>query len=662
MKGWEIKYNLSGVKEILCVFAFALIITCLCRDNVNTLTVALMPKKEVSIIIENAKFSKSGGTQISILCENYPDELFEQCRMVSQNSWKYFEGVLGESWTALTSDMEGASIIFDAKPLPNSYIAFLGDSTGGELSINVRGGAKQIIDTYSDEPYGEIKRVYPFANSYMKIFLQFIIYFFLFFSISFVLFCINYFLKTNKSSMPCFLKREIQKKDILWIWILLYVIAIIQYKVIGIPNYLQIGDECGYWQTLIIDNGKIDMEYLASLYAPRGYWCYIFQTIAKYAGNFIHVDAIFIWLLFPSFFISWLSSIILPEILYILGGKKASIFQTIIFLSIFLYVWLFLLTCVTMDLFGVVTLYASLLYMLRFFRERQLKYAILAGILSAMSCSFRIANKYGFYVIIILAVLYGIKLSRSNIKYMAKKYFWLGLIIGIFSFFMMCLPQYMINAKRGHIGFLPYDHDDAWFGRSQVEWSADYALTYGSIAYPIGNVTDAQMVTMKSMLYHTDESLNMTQILDVFAQTPLESLMFMFKKLLIGFDIKTNIGYPNVVNWRLSAGMIYSFINYFILFSGFYILLFDNKVTRRERYGAGFIFLTIVLPETLMKIEWRYILAGYLFLYYIFAYYYIGENICEKKEYKRLMENSNYMIFMIVAIFLMFCFSFSLCA
>ena len=108
--------------------------------------------------------------------------------------------------------------------------------------------------------------------------------------------------------------------------------------------------------------------------------------------------------------------------------------------------------------------------------------------------------------------------------------------------------------------------------------------------------------------------------------------------------------------------MTYSFINYFILLSGLYILFFDKRVTRKERYGAVFIFLTIVLPETIMKIEWRYILAGYLFLYYIFVYHYIGDNIFDKKEYKNLVENSNYMAFIIVTIFLMFCFSFSFCA
>lgn len=71
------------------------------------------------------------------------------------------------------------------------------------------------------------------------------------------------------------------------------------------------------------------------------------------------------------------------------------------------------------------------------------------------------------------------------------------------------------------------------------------------------------------------------------------------------------------------------------------------------------LFLSIVLPETFVHMEWRYIIAGYAFLYYMFAFYFIGDTVLVPGGYKKLIEESNYLPFMLITIFIMFCFSFS---
>lgn len=649
-------------KEIVFLFMAALLITCLFRSKVNNFVKAILPEKEVILTIENPEFSISDHTQVSILCEGSQNELFLLCKDAAQEPWVYVEGKVGETWTSLTNREVGSTITFKAKALPNTYLVFLGNRAGGAVSIMVRGGVKQTVDTYSEAEHGEIIRVYPFAESRIKLVLQLVCYLFLFILISVVLLFINYFLKRKRIRIPLFLKREVVWKDIFWLWICLYGIAVVKYKVIGIPNYLEIGDESAYWNTLLLYNGKFDIGYLARLFTPRGYWCYVFQTISRAIGEYLHIDGILVWLLFPAFFISWLSVFILPKFYGIFTEKKASIFQMSTFLLGFLYIWFAALTCVMMDIFGLVTLFAGILYALCFFKEKKVVQAVLAGVFAAMACSFRVAYQYAFYTIIVLFIVYGIVNIWNSKKLQNRKQFWLGIIIGLFAFLIVCMPQFLINQERGHFGFLPYDHDNAWAGRSLIEWGADTSLTYGSIGYPIGGLSDSQITTMKPMLYRVSEELNLIQLMDVFAESPIDTLMFIFKKLLMGFDIKTNIGYPNGVYWRASSGILFSFINYFILLSGLYVLCFSDKVKKQERWAVAFVFLTLVLPETFTKIEWRYIFPGYLVLHYIFAYHFIGECMLDIKEYKKLMEKSNYLPFIVVSIFLMFCFSFSFCA
>lgn len=632
-------------QEIFYILLFSILITCLFKDGVNALTMLFIPEKNV---IVTAKENDC----ITILQEDSPNGLFSKCReAASDSSWTYFEGVKGESWTSLSSNMEGAFFSFSAKSVPNTYISFLVNGNGGKASIEVSGGVCQEIDTYSEEPRGQIKRVYPFENSYIKLGLQFFIYSILFCAVAAGMLALNHLLKTKGLCVSGFFIRTVRIYDIFWIWILLYSIAIFHYKIIGIPNYLQIGDENFYWNTLLLQNGKLEITYLASLFSPRGYWCYLFQTIARYTGTFLHMDPVLIWLLFPSSFISWFAVIILPVFLKVIGKREARIIEMASFLLIFLISWFWLLTSVTSDLFGVVTLFASILYMLRYCQERRVRFAVFAGINGAVSCSFRVAYVYGIFAFLILSIYLISKIKGA----------WKGFLAGIGVFIFMCTLQFVINAERGHLGFLPYDHGQAWYGRPVITWSADYALTTGNIAYPI-LATDDQMNTMKQALYHTDSPLNMTQLLDVFADSPIESIMLIFKKLIIGFDIKTNVAYPDTVNWRGSLGMAFSFFNYWVLLSGFYMMFSKENITFMEKGVAIILFLSIVLPETFMKIEWRYVITGYIILYYMFSYHFIGEIILNKEKYKKLAEGNTYFPFIVFSVLILFSFSFSFCA
>lgn len=656
----------GNVKEFVCVFLFAVMITCLFKDGVNSLIEKLLPESQVTITTENKKHSAGKGTRVQLLFDGKDGDLFESCqKSVKKKDWVYVEGVYGESWTSLTCDSAGSTFSFRAKRVPNAYIQFSIIRAGGAVSVETS-KETQLIDTScaGNEQEAGVIRVYPFRDSHLKLFLQFLIYFVLFIVVLILLVSVNLILKNNKIHVPKFLRREVRISDIFWVWLLLYLISIISYKVIGIPNYLQIGDEYSYWNSPLLHNGEINLKYLASAFSFRGYWCYVFPAVSRGIGSILHVDCILVYLLFPSFFISVLSTFILPNLKKILCNKSAMVLEPVCFLLVFLYSWFYCLTSVLMDLFGLVTLFACILCLLFFNKKGKFVYASIAGVMGAISCSFRLANIYVIYgfVIVLIAGKLIRKVKKWNGKFSFDKHFGMGIVIGVVSFLLIMTPQFIINSERGHFGFLPYDGDEALDGRSLIATSADVSLTTGSVANPM-YVSDDQMLTMKPRLYDTNTPLTMTQEFDVFAESPLESFMYISKKILIGFDRKTNVAYPYTTpDWRSGCGMIFSFVNYFVLFSGMYILIFTSKVTKNEKKIAILLFLTNVLPQTLTHMEWRYIIATYTMIYYVFAFHYMSEAVLDTKEYKELVEKDHYLPFMIIMVFFMFCASFSLCA
>lgn len=653
------KNSVSGIREFACFFLLSIMIICLFKGKVNSFVIDLLPEDKVIITVKDTESSFKRGARIRIIKEGNKYELFSQCKKAAKKEmWKYEKRE--ESWTSITNITSGSDLSFRAKRLPNTYIAIRNNENGGTVSVR-GGGYNQVVDI-SDES-NDVVRIYPFEESFLKIVLQFLAYGVLFLIILTILLTVNYFFKNREICLPDWLKREVRMYDMVWIWISLYLLALVMYKAVGIPRYLEFGDQQFYWETLLLHNGKFDMQYLVdNLFAPRGYWCHVFQTIAICMGAAFHIDSIIIWLLFPTFFIAVFAVILFPGYLKCLCDKSAKVVESIAFLIVFVYYWLGYLTGVLMDIFGVVTLFSAFLCILLFIKERKIKWAVLAGGFSAMTASFRIANVYGVYVFVVIAAVFQIWRNRKKLLGSASsKQFVTGLLAGTFTFLIVCVPQFAINYEKGHFGFLPYDFETAWMGRSLIEASADNSLSYGEMASPMGGITDNQMVTMKSALYITEEPLKIAQILDVFAESPLETFMMMFKKLLIGFDVQTNVLYPvdDKVNWRGSYGMIFSFINYFVIFTGLYFLFSGRIVSKKERQMAWLIFLTILLPETFGHMEWRYVIAGYVFLYYIFAYHFIGDVVLDKNEYKKIIEDSNYLPFIIITIFIMFCFSFS---
>ncbi|MBO6115323.1 MAG: hypothetical protein J6P57_09740 [Lachnospiraceae bacterium] len=581
---------------------------------------------------------------VTILYEVYEendDELFLQLKEANNknnNLWNYVQGVTGKSWTMLVDTPECTDISIKTKISPRKYMTLLCNRGGGIVEIDT-GLDVLTIDCYRDQDSSDILRVYLYEHNRQIIIIKIFIYivFFVFFLIvDTVLFLLFKF----KFSVHRIMSEPIEKIDFLICMVLLFGVAVFIYKVVGIPNYLQVGDEYGYWRTTIVHNNKLDWDYLAGQFAPRGYWCYIPQSIAHFIGNRLSVDASIIWMLILAITWSWFLTVVFPGIYHNFSGKIAKRIYILPMFIIMITVWRHYLTSVLMDGFGMISFFAFIYYISRFCEDkRQYRYAFLSGLFGAVSVSFRTANLIGVIGILVFEIIGSFIKKENNYR----KTIW-GLLIGIFSFMIICIPQLIINLHRGHMGFFPYDHDGAYYGRSVTTWSSDWSLANGNIAYPL-LATDDQMNTMKKQIYNNESPLTMEQLFDVYINSPIESTMIVIKKLIIGFDIKTNIAHPGdgAVPWRSTKGMLFSLWNYFLLFSGLFALFKNEEIKRKEKWMAGLIFAFIILPETFMKIEWRYIITGYFLIYYFFAFYFIVPLMENKEERMHFFDKTGYL-------------------
>lgn len=644
-------------REIIGLVLCAILFSFCLKDIINNVSYMMMPAQ----VIRVSALPSHGNDSVTIVYEGNENELFSSLKTANDEDgdrWNYAEGESGVSWTSIKVPSDGTQMSIRTKVIPRLYFTCLSDRRGGVLKLSFSNGTIITTDCYHDVDESTLLRVFPFAHSSLEIVIKGLLYICCITILSMLFLLLDWVLKHNEISskiIKC-LSGEITWKDFLYCWMFLFAVAVFIYKVVGIPNYLQIGDEAGYWEQLILNNnGKWDVAMLASRFAPRGYWCYIPQSLAHYLGNALHIDASLVWMLIPSAVISWLAVEIIPTMYQTLSEKYASRGAIIPFMLIFVTTWRDSLTGVTTDLFGVVFLFAAFCYIAIFFKSFKWYDAVFAGLCGSIACSFRAASTIGVIAVTVCELWlflykrykthYNKSVVQVQVQSVSIKKALLNFLLGIATFIIVCLPQLQINIYRGHIDLLPYDHDQAWFGRSVTIWSSDYAMTDGNIAYPV-MATDDQMLTMKNSSYVKDVPLNMQQLFDVYLQSPIETVMLIGKKLLIGFDKKTNIGYPVPgpgVPWRNTAGMLFSLWNYFVLFSGIYAFISKrHEFKLQEKIVTAIVLFFLVLPETFMKIEWRYIFAGYIMIYYFFSFYFCDDLLKGKENRQSLFENTNY--------------------
>lgn len=656
--------KVSKSREIAGLLLLAMLVSFCMKDVVNQWADSLLPMKSLTV----SAMENDGDRSVTIVYEGNDNEFFPQLKEASgaaETGWAYVEGEPGVRWTSLTLPPQSGQVTVKVKCSPRYYVTFFENREGGVLKLS---NDKETIihDCYKDVDNTELNRLFPFQHSKVLLLIKTVVYIALFMLLSLLFFTVDWFLKSKGNAggrIAAYFRKPITAVDFFICWVGLFVLAVYIYKVVGIPNYIHMGDEGSYWEELILNNGKWDVEMLAVRFAPRGYWCYIPQSIAHYIGDALSIDSSIVWMLIPSAVISWLSVYILPGLYALIGrGGKARKLHIIPVVVLMVTIWREYLTCVATDLFGLAFLFAGVCYIMCFFKTGKWTSAVLAGTTASIAVSFRTANLPGLLAVAVYGLI-ATAMRRRKAGALTLCRIAVGVAVGLFSFVVVCLPQLQVNLYRNHPGLLPYDHDQAYRGRSVTAWSSDYAMTNWNIAYPL-EATDDQMHTMKDSAYVKEVPLNMEQLLDTYMESPLETVMLIGKKLIIGFDKKTNIAYPNPgpgVPWRETKGMLFSLWNYFVLFSGLYAL-FRSRTTRKEKAISILVLVFLVLPETFMKIEWRYVFAGYMMLYYFFSYHFMNDVILSRDRRVAILENSGFLVAFVLFAVAYFTCSFTLLA
>lgn len=650
----DIKKN-TVINEQIFLLLLSIIFVGIFKDYVNGIvTCVLLPEARVEIMLP-AK------VEIEVRTDDVTKDIQEKI-FGSQKHEVTWDGNENEGFVAICN--------FAQDPAEYVFIPYFEGLKEVSYSIDGKNFINHIV-TEGESSTGGVK-IYPFSTSIHKVVFQLIIYALLI-VLFFLLFLQLHILLKKRTVFSRFFTL-VYKKDKLWLvgtWALLYIVAVIEYKFnIGLPHYIPdnaIGDQKWYWERYILRSCRIDFEYCAKmLLSFRGYTTCLFSSFSRMIGNHTGIDPVMIYLLFPSFFFSWLATVIMPR-LYVYAMKKpVRTCSVIAFTIITVFYWNPYLTAVLMDYYSVTLFFASIAYFILAMKDNKIWAAMLTGISFGVMVNMRVQYFYAMIVIGVgCAAVYLYKnLSNCVGASESPKDIFTGILkkiiklitsrLGCFAwiliaFLLVSLPQGIINYKQTkHIGLLPYDYNQAMGEYSISNVQFNFFLSNGMYFFPYFYADD-QLATMKTQIYaDRRQELEIVQCLDVYANSPIETIICFIKKIITILDVKSNIQYPDIINWRATSGLAFSFVNYLILAIGLYIFFCYKKITKRERIVSVFILIGNLPTVLVGHCEWRYAFPLYMLLYFAMSFHYVGEVIGDNDNYKTVC-NWRFFRFLVVA-------------
>ncbi len=497
------------------------------------------------------------------------------------------------------------------------------------------GGHRQIINLKNDSK-GEIVDYFPFGNS--KLFLIYTILSYMIFSILIYIGIVFFF----KKKMKMLLSNKFLKKDTSWkiVFVIYTLISIyVSYKfLIGLPKstysekgYL-FGDQSYYWNMGgHLKNG--DYSKLLKGASFRGYMTFILPAISRLIGENLKINSHWLFCMINNFFIAVLLGHILPNLYNCLSGKKAKNYHVIYLFFIFSFFWKGTYYNILADMLGVTFL---LWMVLKMISKKEKKDVVFSGIFGGIATLCR--GNYVWTVIILFIVFYIHQIiKQKQYKCVYEIFlFWIGVIL-------ICLPQIKINYDLGHIGLFPFDEIGSYVPNEKLTTFLINETMRGSFTgYPFirGDITAQQI--LKNFI--PNARLSMNQIFSAFIYSPIETIIMVIKKIIVGLDVRTNEMYPkNVVSLSF-----FSLINYFIISSSLFCIN-TIKFTKKEKRLGVLLFLSI-LPQTIVHVEWRYYILLYLIIYYIFVFKFIS--LLYENRFKEINKHKYFKFIIAVTIIL----------
>lgn len=544
------------------------------------------------------------------------------------------KGKYGYNLNALYLKNNNKEIEIEIKKLPNLKISFY-NIAAQKIQIT-SGKYRQIIDLEKNVK-GDIVDYFPFANS--KLFMIYTIGIYIL--LSFVIYIgITILFVKKKYKKIDFLSSYSPLKMLFIIYTLISLYVSYRFLFNTLPETLYIngdffGDQGYYWGLgNYLFKGKYD-EILKGSYTFRGYITFAIPAIAQMLGSYLKINSHWLFTMINNFFIAVLLAYIIPEIHNQISEKKAKNYHILILFFIFSFFWKGVYYSVLFDIFGATFL---LWMVLKILKLKTKKDVFLAGIFAGIAALCRGNYVWTVVILFLVKILYEL-VKNKKISLINIFLFWAGIIF-------VCLPQIKINYDLGYIGLFPFDKIGSYVPNEKlVSYLINESMRNLFLTYPmhLGDKTSQQIL----INFSQETRLNMNQILSAFIYSPIETIIVVIKKLFLALDTRTNEAYPKEL-WDLT---FFSLINYFIIATSLFFL--KNKVfTRKEKILGILLFVSAILPQTIMTVEWRYYIVLYFIVYYIFIFKFIS--LIEQKEKFRELKNKGYfkfIPFMIVIFF-----------
>lgn len=524
----------------------------------------------------------------------------------------------------------------EIKKLPNLKLSFY-NIAAQKIEIT-SGKYVQIIDLEKNSQ-GDTVDYFPFANS--KLFLIYTVGIYILLSILIYIGIMIIFVKKKIISKRIdFLNSYSPLKMFFIIYILISLYVGYNFLSDTLPKTLYIngnffGDQGYYWG---LGNHLFKGQYnkiLKESYTFRGYITFIVPAITQMLGHYLNINSHWIFTMINNFFIAILLAYIVPEIYNEISEKKAKNYHILTLFLIFSFFWKGVYYSVLFDIFGVTFL---LWMVLKILKLKTKKDVFLAGIFGGIAALCRGNYVWTIVILFLVKILYDL-IKTKKISLISIFLFWLGVIL-------ICLPQVKINYDLGHIGLFPFDRVGSYVPNEKlVVYLINESMRNFFLTYPmgLGDRTSQQIL----INFSQGARLNMNQILSAFIYSPIETIIVIVKKIILALDTRTNESYPREL-WNLT---FFSLVNYFIIATSLFFLK-DKVFTKKEKVLGILLFISAILPQTIMTVEWRYYIVLYLMVYYIFVFKFVS--LVEQKEKFSELKKEGYfkfVPFMIVMFF-----------
>ena len=548
------------------------------------------------------------------------------------------KGKYGYNFNALWIKNNNKEIELEIKKLPNLKISFY-NIAAQKIEI-ISGKNKQVIDLEKNSQ-GDTVDYFPFANS--KLFLIYTVGIYILLSIFIYIGIMIIFVKKKITSKRIdFLNSYSPLKMFFIIYILISLYVSYKFIFNTLPKSIYIngeffGDQRYYWELgTFLFKGQYT-EILKRSYTFRGYITFTIPAIAQMLGHYLNINSHWIFTMINNFFISILLAYIIPEIYNQLSNKKAKNYQILILFFIFSFFWKGVYYAVLFDIFGAVFL---LWMILKILKQKNKKDVFLAGIFGGIATLCRGNYVWAVIILFLVKIVYEL-FKNKKISLMNIFLFWSGIIL-------ICLPQVKINYDLGHIGLFTFDKIGSYKpvpDEKVTVFLINESMRNFFLTYPmgLGDRTSQQIL----INFSQGARLNMNQILSAFIYSPIETIIVILKKIFLALDTRTNESYPK----DLRNLTFFSLVNYFIIATSLFFT--KNKVfTKKEKLLGISLFISAILPQTIMNVEWRYYIVLYLMVYYVFVFKFVS--LVEQKEKFSELKKEGYFKFISFAIVIFF--------